>query len=120
MDRLLFSEDIAMTLMRVRRAAQLTLPADVRQALNVKEGDYLEAHITKDGVLLTPVQVVERKRAWQGILHAMSQVRDTQPNPNENVSCSAWASAGQAKFRRISLMLSKISRRNASFRWRLL
>jgi len=25
--------------MRVRRAAQLTLPADVRQALNVKEGD---------------------------------------------------------------------------------
>jgi len=45
----------------------------------------LEAHITKDGVLLTPVQVVERKRAWQGILHAMSQVRDTQPDPNENI-----------------------------------
>lgn len=56
-----------MTLMRVRRAAQLTLPADVRQALNVKEGDYLEARITKDGVLLTPVQVVERERAWKNI-----------------------------------------------------
>jgi len=66
-------------------AAQLTLPADVRQALNVKEGDYLAAHITKDSVLLTPVQVVERNRAWQGILHAMSQVRDTQPDPNENI-----------------------------------
>jgi AbrB family looped-hinge helix DNA binding protein len=85
MNRLLFSEDIAMTFMRVCRAAQLALPADVRQALNVKEGDYLEAHITKDGVLLTPVQIVERKRAWQGILHAMSQVRDTQPDSNENV-----------------------------------
>jgi len=35
----LLSEDFAMTLMRVRRAAQLTLPADIRQALNVKEGD---------------------------------------------------------------------------------
>lgn len=74
-----------MTLMRVRRAAQLTLPADIRQALNVKEGDFLEAHITKDGVLLTPVQVVERKRAWEGILHAMSQVRDTRPDPNEDI-----------------------------------
>jgi AbrB family looped-hinge helix DNA binding protein len=51
MNRLLFSEDIAMTLMRVRGAAQLTLPADIRQALNVKEGDYLEASITPEGVL---------------------------------------------------------------------
>jgi AbrB family looped-hinge helix DNA binding protein len=83
MDRLLFSEDIAMTLMRVRRAAQLTLPADVRQALNVKEGDYLEAHITKDGVLLTPVQVVERKRAWKSIEEIASRVRDLEPDPND-------------------------------------
>ena len=42
----LLSEDFAMILVRVRRAAQLTLPADIRQALNVKEGDYLEASIT--------------------------------------------------------------------------
>ena len=79
-----FFEDIAMTLMRVRRAAQLTLPADVRQALNVKEGDYLEAHITKDGVLLTPVQVVERKRAWKSIEEIASRVRDLEPDPNED------------------------------------
>src|SRR6266581_5870644 len=44
-----------MTLMRLRRAAQLTLPADVRRALNVKDGDYLEAQVMKDGVLLRPV-----------------------------------------------------------------
>ncbi len=80
------SEDIAMTLMQVRRAAQLTLPADVRQALNVKEATifYLEAYITKDGVLLTPVQVVERERAWKNIENIAARVRNLEPDPNEN------------------------------------
>ncbi len=74
-----------MTLMRVRRMAQLTLPADVRRALNVKEGDYLEAKVVKDGVLLKPVAVVARERAWKAIMHAVSQVKDLKPEPNENV-----------------------------------
>ncbi|MGH7059383.1 MAG: AbrB/MazE/SpoVT family DNA-binding domain-containing protein [Stellaceae bacterium] len=52
-----------MTLVRVRRMAQLTLPAEVRRALNVKEGDYLDAEIVDEGVLLKPVAVVERDRA---------------------------------------------------------
>ena len=73
------SEINEMTLMRVRRAAQLTLPAEIRQALNVQEGDYLEASITPDGVLLKPVAVVQRERAWQRILDATSQVKDLQP-----------------------------------------
>lgn len=80
----LLSEENAMTLMRVRRAAQLTLPADVRQALNVQEGDYLDAQIVEGGVLLKPVSVVERKRAWQRIEQTLSRVRDLAPNPNEN------------------------------------
>lgn len=74
-----------MALMRVRRMAQLTLPAEVRRALNVKEGDYLEAKVVKDGVLLKPVAVVARERAWQRIVHAVSQVKDLQPDPNEDV-----------------------------------
>ena len=75
-----------MTLMRVRvrRLAQLTLPAEVRRALNVQEGDYLEAKIVKEGVLLKPVAVVERKRAWKAILGATSQVRDLKPSPKKS------------------------------------
>ncbi|PZR82961.1 MAG: hypothetical protein DLM68_15090 [Hyphomicrobiales bacterium] len=97
----LLSEDIAMTLMRVRRAAQLTLPADVRQALNVKEGDYLEARITKDGVLLTPVQVVERERAWKNIEDIAARVRDLEPDPNEDPMAAEERIAEQVKdFRR--------------------
>jgi AbrB family looped-hinge helix DNA binding protein len=56
--------------------AQLTLPAEVRRPLNVQEGDYLEAKIMKEGVLLRPVAIVERKQAWDRIMHATAQVRD--------------------------------------------
>jgi AbrB family looped-hinge helix DNA binding protein len=91
-----------MALMRVRRLAQLTLPAEVRRALNVKEGDYLEAHIVKDGVLLKPVSVVERERAWKGIMHAMSQVRDLEAKPRED---------NQAEEERIAKMVKESRRK---------
>lgn len=68
-----------MSLLRVRRAAQLTLPSEVRQALNVKEGDYLEASLTAEGVLLKPVAVVERTRAMAGIRKAAARVHDRKP-----------------------------------------
>ena len=77
--KLRISEMLESILLRVRRAAQLTLPADVRRALNVKEGDYLEAKITKGGVLLKPVAIVERDKAWRRIARALSQVEDLEP-----------------------------------------
>ena len=73
-----------MALMRVRRLAQLTLPAEVRRALNVQEGDYLEAQIVKEGVLLKPVAVVKRERAWQRIQEVTSRVRDRRPDPSKS------------------------------------
>jgi AbrB family looped-hinge helix DNA binding protein len=90
-------ESMHMALMRVRRLAQLTLPAEVRRALNVKEGDYLEAHIVKDGVLLKPVAVVERKRAWEKIEKVMSRVRDRKPNPKEDVTAEEERIAQEVK-----------------------
>ena len=84
-------ENVQMTLMRVRRMAQLTLPAEVRRALNVQEGDYLEAQIVKGGVLLKPVAVVERERAWKGVEHAASQVRDIKANPKETMTAEEEA-----------------------------
>jgi AbrB family looped-hinge helix DNA binding protein len=77
-------ENVQMALMRVRRMAQLTLPAEVRRALNVQEGDYLEAQIVKDGVLLKPVAVVQRERAWQRIQEIKSHVRDLKPDPSKS------------------------------------
>lgn len=82
-----------MTIMKVRRAAQVTLPADVRKALNVKEGDYLEAQLVSGGVLLKPVSLVERKQAWAGIVDAVSQVEDIEPQPSEDITAEEEAIA---------------------------
>jgi AbrB family looped-hinge helix DNA binding protein len=77
-------ESTNMALMRVRRLAQLTLPAEVRRALNVQEGDYLEAEVVEGGVLLKPVAMVERERAWQRIADLRSRVRDLKPDPSKS------------------------------------
>ena len=50
-----------MTLVRLRRAAQITLPMDIRRAARIKEGDYLEAEVTDAGILLRPVSVDRRE-----------------------------------------------------------
>ena len=49
-----------MTLVKLRRAAQITLPLKIRQAARIKEGDYLEAEVTEAGILLRPVSVGRR------------------------------------------------------------
>ena len=50
-----------MQLVRLKRAAQITLPPELRKQFNLAEGDYLEITATKDGILLKPVSVVARK-----------------------------------------------------------
>ena len=46
-----------MALVKLRRAAQITLPLALREALSLKEGDYLEAQLTEAGILLSPVSI---------------------------------------------------------------
>jgi AbrB family looped-hinge helix DNA binding protein len=51
-----------MALVRLRRAAQITLPQDIREAAHLQEGDYLEAEVTEGGtILLKPVNIARRE-----------------------------------------------------------
>jgi AbrB family looped-hinge helix DNA binding protein len=51
-----------MSLVKLRRAAQITLPHDIREAAHLKEGDYLEAEMTESGaILLKPVKIAHRE-----------------------------------------------------------
>jgi AbrB family looped-hinge helix DNA binding protein len=51
-----------MALVKVRRAAQITLPRDIREAARLEEGDYLEAEVTEGGaILLRPVSISGRE-----------------------------------------------------------
>ena len=61
-----------MTLVRLRERAQITLPQDVRDAQNVKQGDYLEAEVVAGGVLLRPVAMVESDAACERLKAMLS------------------------------------------------
>lgn len=52
--------DQLMALVKIRRAAQITLPREIREAAHLEEGDYLEVQLTKEGILLRPVSIGSR------------------------------------------------------------
>jgi len=69
-----------MARIRLLRDGQVTLPAALRQKLNLAEGDYLDAEVVEDGLLLRPLPD-ERERAWQRVLDAPKSVRYIGPEP---------------------------------------
>jgi AbrB family looped-hinge helix DNA binding protein len=62
---------------RVLRGGQVTLPAAVRQKLRLAQGDYLEAEVVVNGVLLRPVSDIERERALEWMFAAKARVLPT-------------------------------------------
>jgi AbrB family looped-hinge helix DNA binding protein len=66
-----------MTLVSVRERGEITLPRELQEALEVREGDTLEAEAVEGGILLKPVSAAEREAAWQRIEQAMASVLPT-------------------------------------------
>lgn len=48
----------------VRAKGQITLPADVREAAHIAEGDPIEVEMVADGILLRPRKVIDSTQAW--------------------------------------------------------
>jgi AbrB family looped-hinge helix DNA binding protein len=48
----------------VRDKGQVTIPAWIRQAAHLAEGDPLEVSLTRDGILLRPRKLVDTTQAW--------------------------------------------------------
>ena len=65
-----------MSLVKIKRFSQVTLPPDVRKRFNLNEGDYLEAEVVEEGILLKPVAVIERKKAWNRLFTVLDSVED--------------------------------------------
>jgi AbrB family looped-hinge helix DNA binding protein len=70
-----------MSLVKVVRQGAVTLPAEARRTLRIKEGDYLEAEVVDGEIRLKPVAVVDRKAAWRSIRAAQASVRWLGPGP---------------------------------------
>jgi AbrB family looped-hinge helix DNA binding protein len=73
-----------MTLLKLKRHAQITIPADLRRQFHLEEGDYLEAEVTEAGILLKPVSVVEREAAWDRVIEVMDSVHAKQPHSDQS------------------------------------
>lgn len=64
-----------MPLVKVIRHGQITLPAKFRQALSLKEGDYLEAQLRDDQIVLKPQVVLARAQAIKRLHRLMDKVQ---------------------------------------------
>ena len=72
-----------MPLVKVIRHGQITLPADLREELDIKEGDYLEAEREGRTIVLRPKVLLDREDAIKALHKIMtevqSQTRDIDP-----------------------------------------
>jgi AbrB family looped-hinge helix DNA binding protein len=68
-----------MALLKILRSAQITLPVELRRQFNLVEGDYLDAQAVAGGILLKPVSVVEREKAWDEVMAVMKEVHAKHP-----------------------------------------
>jgi AbrB family looped-hinge helix DNA binding protein len=68
-----------MALVRLKRAAQITLPAELRKQFHLQEGDYLEVEAVEGGILLKPVAFIERQKAWEQVRAVLDRVHAKLP-----------------------------------------
>ena len=71
-----------MALVRLKRAAQITLPAELRKQFNLEEGDYLEIEAVEEGILLRPVSVLDPQQARKALRALLDRVHAKLP-PSE-------------------------------------
>jgi AbrB family looped-hinge helix DNA binding protein len=48
----------------VRNKGQVTIPAEVRRATGLEEGDPIEVDVVDEGILLRPQKVIDATQAW--------------------------------------------------------
>ena len=51
-------------LLKLRRNAQITLPAGIRQAAHLEDGDVLDCEVRDGQIVLTPKRLIDKRDAW--------------------------------------------------------
>ena len=69
-----------MPYVKIKTKGQVTIPAEFRRDLNLKEGDLLEALVEKGGIVLKPKTVVDRyDEKW-----AKNLLKEAKEEANQN------------------------------------
>ena len=71
-----------MSLVKVIRHGQIALPANFREKLNIKEGDYLVAELEDETIILRPKIFVDHKDAVRALHEMMNEVHEKTKNLN--------------------------------------
>jgi len=51
-------------ILKLRKNAQVTLPAGIRKAAHLEEGDVLDCEVQDGRIVLTPKKLVDKRDAW--------------------------------------------------------
>jgi bifunctional DNA-binding transcriptional regulator/antitoxin component of YhaV-PrlF toxin-antitoxin module len=70
-----------MTLVRMLRGGQITLPAEARRALKLSDGAYLDLQVTNETVASQPVEIIERTDADRQLDAILSRMQYIAPEP---------------------------------------
>lgn len=63
-----------MSYVRVLRGGQITMPKELRESLEIKEGDILEVEMENKKVVLKPKVLVDKDQAWARLNQVMKKV----------------------------------------------
>lgn len=66
-----------MSLVTVKSKFQVTIPARLRKGLDLHEGDIMEATVFGDGLLLRPMDIVDRQAAADRIASILKGIERT-------------------------------------------
>ena len=51
-------------LLKMRKNAQITLPAGIRKAVRLEDGDILDCEVRDGQIVLTPKKLVDKRDVW--------------------------------------------------------
>jgi AbrB family looped-hinge helix DNA binding protein len=63
-----------MPFVKVLRGGQITMPKELREVLEIKEGDILEVQMEKNKMVLKPKVLVDKDQAWARLQRVMAKV----------------------------------------------
>ena len=63
-----------MPLITVKPKFQVTIPAKLRKNLDLREGDLMEASVVAGGILLRPMEVVDRNAGARRVAAALARL----------------------------------------------
>jgi AbrB family looped-hinge helix DNA binding protein len=52
------------TVSKIQRNFQITIPAEVRKKSHLRVGDIVDFKVTDEGILLKPLETIDRSQAW--------------------------------------------------------